>query len=111
MLPRYPTIGTPFLMHVLPSGFVRIRHDGLLANRHRQAKLARCRELLGAASQADTTPTDPTSPPRCESSVTPTRVCPCCGAGRMVVIAELPPMAQAQEISTGPAPCVAFDSS
>jgi hypothetical protein len=100
-----------FLMHVLPSGFVRIRHYGLLANRHRQAKLARCRELLGATPQADTTPTDPTSPSRRESSVTPTRVCLCCGAGRMVVIAELPPMAQAQGISAGPAPCVAFDSS
>ena len=29
-----------FLMHVLPSGFVRVRHYGLLANRHRQEKLA-----------------------------------------------------------------------
>ena len=49
-----------FLMHVLPSGFVRVRHYGLLANRHRQEKLARCRELLGMAvtPQADTAPTD-----------------------------------------------------
>ena len=36
-----------FVMHVLPSGFVRIRHYGLLANRHRREKLALCRELLG----------------------------------------------------------------
>src|SRR5574341_913427 len=35
-----------FLLHVLPDGFVRIRHFGLLANRGRTAKLARCRELL-----------------------------------------------------------------
>jgi Putative transposase len=35
-----------FLLHVVPHGFVRIRHFGLLANRTRQAKLARCRELL-----------------------------------------------------------------
>ena len=42
-----------FLMHVLPSGFVRIRHYGLLANRHRQEKLARCRELLGVAVTPD----------------------------------------------------------
>jgi hypothetical protein len=35
-----------FLLHVVPNGFVRIRHFGLLANRTRQAKLARCRELL-----------------------------------------------------------------
>ena len=37
-----------FLLHVLPPGFQRIRHYGLLANRHRGAKLARCRELLAA---------------------------------------------------------------
>ena len=35
-----------FLLHVVPDGFVRIRHFGLLANRTRRAKLARCRELL-----------------------------------------------------------------
>jgi hypothetical protein len=35
-----------FLLHVLPSGFQRIRHYGLLANRYREANLERCRELL-----------------------------------------------------------------
>jgi hypothetical protein len=35
-----------FLLHVVPDGFVRIRLFGLLANRTRHAKLARCRELL-----------------------------------------------------------------
>ncbi len=35
-----------FLLHVLPSGFMRIRHFGLLANRHRKDKLERCRALL-----------------------------------------------------------------
>jgi len=35
-----------FLLHVLPRGFMRIRHFGLLANRHRKSKLERCRELL-----------------------------------------------------------------
>ena len=44
-----------FLMHVLPKGFVRIRHYGFLANRCRNEKLARCRELLGVeASDIDT---------------------------------------------------------
>jgi hypothetical protein len=37
-----------FLLHVLPSGFMRIRHFGLLANRHRKLKLERCRALLAA---------------------------------------------------------------
>ena len=36
-----------FVQHVLPKGFVRIRHYGLLANRQRQEELALCRELLG----------------------------------------------------------------
>lgn len=35
-----------FLMHVLPKGFVRIRHYGFLANRHRAGKLELCRKLL-----------------------------------------------------------------
>ena len=36
-----------FLLHALPKGFVRIRRYGLMANIHRDRKLARCRELLG----------------------------------------------------------------
>ena len=35
-----------FLLHVVPDGFVRIRHFGLLANRRRAAALAQCRVLL-----------------------------------------------------------------
>jgi hypothetical protein len=35
-----------FLLHVVPDGFVRIRHFGLLANRRRSAALAQCRALL-----------------------------------------------------------------
>ena len=38
------------LLHVLPTGFVRIRHYGILANRHRHEKLALCRRLLGSGS-------------------------------------------------------------
>src|SRR5207244_1345218 len=51
-----------FLLHVLPSGFVRIRHYGWLANRHRQEKLQQCRQLLqaeacrGAINQAEQVP-------------------------------------------------------
>jgi hypothetical protein len=104
-----------FLMHVLPAGFVRVRHYGLLANRHRQEKLARCRELLGmaAAPQADTAPAepDPVPPPDREAAVTPTRVCPRCGAGRMIVVAEFPPMTPLEGITVGLEPCLILDSS
>jgi hypothetical protein len=104
-----------FLMHVLPSGFVRVRHAGLLANRHRREKLARCRELLGMAAPPETG-TDPTGPdrvppPACDAPVTPTRACPRCGVGRMVVVAEFPPMPPAEVIAPRPGPCRAFDSS
>jgi hypothetical protein len=37
-----------FLLHVLPKGFVRIRHYGLLASRNVSTRLERCRQLLGA---------------------------------------------------------------
>jgi putative transposase len=36
-----------FLLHVLPHGFMRLRHYGFLANRHKARTLRRCRELLG----------------------------------------------------------------
>ena len=39
-----------FLLHVLPPRFVRIRHYGILAGRNVYTKLARCRQLLGAAA-------------------------------------------------------------
>jgi len=41
-----------FLLHVLPGGFHRIRHYGLLANGNRRANLARVRELLNAVPEA-----------------------------------------------------------
>jgi hypothetical protein len=100
-----------FLMHVLPSGFVRIRHCGILANCHRREKLARCRELLGATPMIDSNLPNPSSPPECESPVTPTRVCPVCGAGRMIVIEELPPLTMAQSTLAESDPCFTFDSS
>ena len=46
-----------FLLHVVPAGFQRIRHFGLLANRRRTPALSRCRELLHA-------PAAPQPPPR-----------------------------------------------
>lgn len=39
-----------FLWHVLPSGCMRLRHDGFLANRHKAHTLRRCRELWGQPS-------------------------------------------------------------
>lgn len=44
-----------FLLHVLPDGFMRIRHYGLLSNSHREEKLAVCRELLEATESVEAT--------------------------------------------------------
>jgi Putative transposase len=41
-----------FLLHVLPQGLKRIRHYGLMGNRHRQEKLAQCRQLLDVEPKA-----------------------------------------------------------
>ncbi|MDD4549704.1 MAG: transposase [Syntrophomonadaceae bacterium] len=38
-----------FLMHILPKGFVKIRHYGILANRNKKTKLSRCRMLTNSS--------------------------------------------------------------
>ena len=72
-----------FLLHVLPKGFHRIRHYGLLANTNRAESIARARELLSAAPRI-VEPEEQKAPGADEPRVLP---CPCprCG-GRMIVI-------------------------
>jgi hypothetical protein len=98
------------LLHVLPSRFVRIRHCGLLCNRHRQQKLELCRRLLAPESAADcgSPPAEPTIEP---APVTATRVCPVCGAGRMLLLEELPALTAKRPKSRATAACLVFDSS
>ena len=60
-----------FLLHVLPRGFHRIRHYGLLASSTRKANLARIRELLAVASPVKNDPiAEPpdTRPPCCAAA-------------------------------------------
>ncbi len=45
-----------FLKHVLPSGFMRIRHYGLLSNRTKKEQLAKCRQLLGVTAPESSEP-------------------------------------------------------
>ncbi|ABQ31543.1 IS91 family transposase [Acidiphilium cryptum] len=66
-----------FLIHVLPRGFHRIRHYGLLSATARKPNLARTRELLAAAPPSNN---DEPDKPR---DVRPP--CPCCG-GHMVIV-------------------------
>ena len=72
-----------FLLHVLPSGFHRIRHYGLLANAGRRAHLAKARELLGVeASSVDASLLESDA---LGSLVQPTFVCPCCGSPMRII--------------------------
>jgi len=71
-----------FLLHVVPRGFMRIRHYGVLANRHRTSKLARCRALLGVAA-APSADLDDTGSHRQDDAASPKQstppACPVCG--------------------------------
>jgi hypothetical protein len=65
-----------FLVHVLPKGFVRIRHFGFMANAHRFASLERCRRLLSMAPVISSTDVAPAPAGR---------FCPNC-RGLMIVV-------------------------
>ncbi len=68
-----------FLLHVLPRGFHRIRHYGLLASGGRRDNLARARELLAAPPTPSAAPGATLEPHDHQPP------CPCCG-GRMIII-------------------------
>jgi hypothetical protein len=70
-----------FLLHVLPSGFHRIRHYGLIANTGRRKNLARARELLQALPVIE----QPNEKTTTAKSVQVTFVCPHCGAPMNIV--------------------------
>jgi Putative transposase/Transposase zinc-binding domain len=71
-----------FLLHVLPKGFHRIRHYGLLASAARQANIAHARALL-TAPEPETVRAKTTSAAAAPNDHRPP--CPCCG-GRMIIV-------------------------
>lgn len=71
-----------FLWHVLPKGYQRIRHYGLLHSSTRRQKLERCRMLLGVASMASAAAKEQ-SELLAEIGIDPL-CCPACGQGRLV---------------------------
>jgi hypothetical protein len=73
-----------FLMHVLPKGFHRIRHCGLLASGTKTETIARARELIAAATPVQTSQKQQ-APDSAAATDKPTQACPCCG-GRMSII-------------------------
>jgi len=83
-----------FLLHVLPKGFVKVRHYGLLANRQREEKLALCRcllTLLGLVMAAVLLA--PAATPE-------VRICPECGEGHLHWVEDLPRPSAATRVAT-----------
>lgn len=87
-----------FFLHVLPKGFVRIRHFGFLANRFRASRLALSRQLLASSSATE----ERTGTHDVHSEDACLWHCPCCG-GSMIVIERF----TGEELSA----CTYFDSS
>jgi hypothetical protein len=94
-----------FLIHVLPSGFHRIRHYGLLANANRGDNIALARQLLGVPDPAPTSSeSDGADGGQQEDEW---NTCPCCG-GRMVIVETFEPGRQPR---LWPTPSIGLDSS
>jgi hypothetical protein len=70
-----------FLLHVLPSGFVKIRHFGFLANCHRAKALKLCGALLLIPPPATLT---------ARQGKLIERKCPCCGTGTLCLLGHVP---------------------
>jgi Putative transposase len=70
-----------FLLHVLPNGFHRIRHYGLIANAGRKGNLARARELLHVVPET----AEPAQPDEPIATIQPTFICQHCGAAMLII--------------------------
>jgi hypothetical protein len=74
-----------FLLHVLPKGFHRIRHYGLLASAGCKANIARARELMAAPMPPDPPAEDDNTDQAAGAAADHRPPCPCCG-GRMIIV-------------------------
>jgi hypothetical protein len=96
-----------FLLHVLPRGFVRIRHFGFLANAHRERKLTLCRKLLGVQENQDSgsLPAEDWKTRYERLTGESLSVCPACHQGRLFTVETIPALRQGYSLPAG------FDSS
>ena len=81
-----------FLLHTLPSGFMRIRHYGFFSNRNRKEKLALCRELITHSKEPQSNNVE--SPDRTVSEPQEYEDidrCPTCKEGRMCLVETIKP--------------------
>ena len=96
-----------FLLHVLPSGFHRIRHYGFLASPGRAATIGRLRDLIAASDatarpRPETDASGATTGPQPATTQDMDRICPCCG-GRMRIIETFARGAHPRSFTSEPA--------
>ena len=84
-----------FLLHVLPKGFHRIRHYGLLAGTTKAETIAKARDMLATGANTDTAEIDE------DVASAHARPCPCCG-GRMIIVEVFEPGCQPQHQPSTP---------
>jgi len=80
-----------FLLHILPDGFMRIRHFGFLANRSKKRALAQCRRLLKMDAALPQNPKESAKDLLLRITGVDLSRCPSCHNGTMIVVGELPP--------------------
>ena len=78
-----------FLLHILPDGFMRIRHFGFLANRSKKQALARCRQLLNLDPALPRCPVESAKDLMVKITGVDFTRCPCCHKGTLRVVGEL----------------------
>jgi hypothetical protein len=88
-----------FLLHVLPQGFVRIRHFGFLANRCKKENVQKCRELIDIlpagkydVQQSLERPDKTTQEIMLDLTGIDISICPCCKKGTLRIIREIVPL-------------------
>lgn len=79
-----------FLLHVLPDGFMKIRHFGFLSNRYKKEKVQICRELIGDNSPLPERVKKTAGELMLELTGIDITRCPCCREGHMAIIMEMP---------------------
>jgi hypothetical protein len=78
-----------FLLHVIPKGFIRVRHFGFLANRSKSL-LSKCRQLLDLNPAVPKLPQKSVHQLMLELTGVDITRCPLCQKGTLVLLAELP---------------------
>jgi hypothetical protein len=96
-----------FLMHVLPKGFHRIRHYGLLANGNRAAAIAKARELLAMAPREE----KPQAAKAAETAVPPPLPCCCPRCGGRTIVTLIFAHRWAPDVRAPPVPLIRLDTS